>query len=93
MFVVGWISLDLTTLLSQILFTLLLAVIFTLIVFPFVFLMSFFYESSVEKHPKTPKIVFQLLFTFIACALVILLLSAYVGFDLPSVITPATSIP
>ncbi|MFH1750323.1 MAG: hypothetical protein ABH863_01445 [Candidatus Micrarchaeota archaeon] len=75
--------------LSQLWLIFLLSVVATFLVFPLVFLMSFFYDYLVEKYEKAPKVVLMLIITFIGVFLAVLAIEVYLEFTLPYALSPA----
>jgi len=78
---------DLTVLGAHAWFLILFAGIAALTIFPLVVLTAFLYDALVKKYPKTPKIFFMLVCTFLATLVVVVILEVYLGYTLPLVFT------
>lgn len=74
--------------LSQLWLIFLLSVVATFILFPLIFLMSFFYDHLVNKYEKAPKVILMLIATFVGIFIAILLIEIYLEFTLPFALSP-----
>ncbi|MEK6954481.1 MAG: hypothetical protein AABX01_05710 [Candidatus Micrarchaeota archaeon] len=80
---------DLTFMLSQGWLIFLLSVVATFLVFPLVFLMSFFYDWLANKYEKAPKVILMLIVTFVSVFIAVLLIEIYLEFTLPFALAPS----
>ncbi len=60
------------------------------VIFPLVFIMSFFYDWLSEKYEKTPKILLMLLTTVIGVLAAAIVIYLYLGFTLQQVLAGST---
>lgn len=62
-----------------------------IIIFPLVFVLSFFYDWLSEKYEKTPKILLMLFCTAVGVFIAAVMIYLYVGFTLQEILASAAS--
>jgi NADH:ubiquinone oxidoreductase subunit 2 (subunit N) len=80
-------------LIARALDTLIFTIAVTIVVFPLVFVMSFFYDALKKNWKKTPEILVMLLMTFIGVLVAVILLEVYLGYTALEVMGLAGSAP
>ncbi len=88
-FVLNCMALDLVSFLKDLPLLALISLATAVVLFPLVFLMSFFYDWLSEKYEKTPKILLMFLTTAIGVLAAAILLYLYVGFTLQQILASA----
>lgn len=73
---------------ADILFVAISSVIAGFVIFPIVFLLSYYYEKLEKKYPKTPKILLMLFCTIIGALITETIIYAYVKYSFLPVAVP-----
>lgn len=84
-------ALDIVSFLKDLPLLALLSLAAAIVIFPLVFIMSFFYDWLSEKYEKTPKILLMLLSTVIGALAAAIIIYLYVGFTLQQILAAAAS--
>jgi len=78
--------LDVITFLKDLPLLALISLATAIIIFPLVFITSFFYDWLCEKYEKTPKILLMLLTTIIGVFAATIITYLYIGFTLQQIL-------
>ncbi len=73
---------------TDVLFVAISSVVAGFIIFPIVFLLSYYYEKLEKKHPKTPKILLMLFCTILGVLVAEIIIYAYVKYSFLPVAVP-----
>jgi len=73
---------------SDVLFVAISSVVAGFIIFPIVFLLSYYYEKLEKKYPKTPKILLMLFCTILGALIAETIIYAYVKYSFLPVAAP-----
>jgi len=73
---------------SDVLFVAISSVIAGFVIFPIVFLLSYYYEKLEKKYPKTPKILLMLFCTILGALITEILIYAYLKYSFLPVAAP-----
>jgi len=84
-------ALDIVSFLKDLPLLALLSLAASIVIFPLVFIMSFFYDWLCDKYEKTPKILLMLLSTVIGVLAAAIIIYLYVGFTLQQILAAAAS--
>jgi len=79
-------ALDFVSFLKDLPLLALISLATAIVIFPLVFVMSFFYDWLSEKYEKTPKILLMLLCTVIGVLVAAIVIYLYLGFTLQQVL-------
>lgn len=83
-------TLDLVSFFKDLPLLALISLATAVVIFPLVFIMSFFYDWLSEKYEKTPKILLMLLTTVIGVLAAAIVIYLYLGFTLQQVLAGST---
>jgi len=73
---------------SDVLFVAISSVIAGFVIFPIVFLLSYYYEKLEKKYPKTPKILLMLFCTILGALIAEIMIYAYLKYSFLPVAVP-----
>ncbi|MEK6843033.1 MAG: hypothetical protein AABY04_00955 [Candidatus Micrarchaeota archaeon] len=79
---------ELSFIFSQVWLIFLISLVTTFVIFPLIFLMTFFYDYLEKKYEKSPKVLLMLITTFIGVLIAITLIEIYLEFTLPFALAP-----
>ncbi|NYZ77912.1 hypothetical protein H0N96_00740 [Candidatus Micrarchaeota archaeon] len=82
-------TLDLVSFFKDLPLLALISLATAVVIFPLVFIMSFFYDWLSEKYEKTPKILLMLLTTVIGVLAAAIVIYLYLGFTLQEILASA----
>jgi len=73
---------------ADVIFVLVSSIVAGFIVFPIVFLLSYYYEKLEKRYPKTPKILLMLFCTILGALVAEIIIYAYVKYTFLPVAAP-----
>ena len=73
---------------GDVIFVLVSSVVAGFVIFPIVFLLSYYYEKLEKKHPKTPKILLMLFCTILGALVAEILIYLYLKYTFFPVAVP-----
>ncbi|MBI5224890.1 hypothetical protein HY989_03395 [Candidatus Micrarchaeota archaeon] len=79
---------ELSFILSQVWLIFLISLVTTFVIFPLIFLMTFFYEYLERKYEKSPKVLLMLITAFVGVFIAVSLIEIYLEFTLPFALAP-----